>query len=197
MSELRSVCVFCGSRPGARPEYAEAATAMGTAMAEAGLRLVYGGGNVGLMGKVADAVMAAGGEVIGVIPRFMTTRKLDHHGLTELHVVETMHARKAMMAELSDAFAVMPGGIGTLEELFEIWTWAQLGLHAKPCGLLNIAGYYDKLTGFLDSVVTEGFMQPECRTGLAVEATPQALLEALARSAEAAGPCGKPRLERA
>ncbi|WP_337996947.1 TIGR00730 family Rossman fold protein [Oleispirillum naphthae] len=196
MSGLRAVCVFCGSGAGARPEYAAAAAEMGTAVAEAGLRLVYGGGNVGLMGKAADAAMAAGGEVIGVIPRFLTSRKVEHHGLSELHVVETMHARKAMMAELSDAFAILPGGIGTLEELFEIWTWAQLGLHAKPCGLLNTAGYYDGLNAFLDSVVTEGFMQGTSRATLAVAETPRGLLAALARAA-AAGPGGKPRLERA
>lgn len=196
MSGLRAVCVFCGSSAGTRPEYAAAAVEMGTAIAEAGLRLVYGGGNVGLMGKAADAAMAAGGEVIGVIPRFLTSRKVKHHGLSELHVVETMHARKAMMAELSDAFAILPGGIGTLEELFEIWTWAQLGLHAKPCGLLNTAGYYDGLNGFLDSVVTEGFMQGQSRATLAVADTPRDLLAALARAA-ASGPGGKPRLERA
>lgn len=196
MSGLRSVCVFCGSAAGVRPEYAAAAAEMGAAIAGAGLRLVYGGGNVGLMGKAADAAMAAGGEVIGVIPRFLTSRKVEHHGLTELRVVETMHARKAMMAELSDAFAILPGGIGTLEELFEIWTWAQLGLHAKPCGLLNTAGYYDGLNAFLDSVVSEGFMQGTNRATLAVAATPRELLAALERAA-AAGPGGKPRLERA
>jgi len=196
MSGLRAVCVFCGSSAGARPEYAAAAAEMGTAIAEAGLRLVYGGGNVGLMGKAADAAMAAGGEVIGVIPRFLTSRKVEHHGLSELHVVETMHARKAMMAELSDAFAILPGGIGTLEELFEIWTWAQLGLHAKPCGLLNTAGYYGGLNSFLDSVVTEGFMQGRSRATLAVAETPRELLAALARAATP-GPGGKPRLERA
>lgn len=179
MERLASVCVFCGSSPGVRPIYAEAADGFGTALARAGIRLVYGGGNVGLMGRVADAVLAAGGEAVGVIPRFLMNREVGHHGLTELHVVETMHERKALMAKLSDAFAVLPGGIGTFEELFEVWTWRQLGLHPKPCGVLNVGGYYDRLTEFLDVAVTEGFLQPGHREALSVETDPAALLEVL------------------
>ncbi len=179
MERLASVCVFCGSSPGVRPIYAEAADGFGTALARAGIRLVYGGGNVGLMGRVADAVLAAGGEAVGVIPRFLMNREVGHHGLTELHVVETMHERKALMAKLSDAFAVLPGGIGTFEELFEVWTWRQLGLHPKPCGVLNVGGYYDRLTEFLDVAVTEGFLQPGHREALTVETDPATLLAAL------------------
>lgn len=179
MERLRAVCVFCGSSPGARPIYGEAADAFGAALAAAGIRLVYGGGNVGLMGRVADAVLNAGGEAIGVIPQFLMNREVGHRALTELHVVETMHERKALMAKLSDAFAVLPGGIGTFEEMFEVWTWRQLGLHPKPCGILNIGGYYDRLVAFLDTATKEGFLQPGHRAVLEVEETPAALLAAL------------------
>ncbi len=179
MSELVSVCVFCGSSPGIRPAYGAAADALGALMAEAGIRLVYGGGNVGLMGRVADAVMKNGGEAVGVIPRFLMEREVGHSALTEIHVVDSMHERKAMMAKLSDGFAILPGGIGTLEEMFEVWTWRQLGLHPKPCAVLNVEGYYDRMAGFLDHMVTEGFLQPGHRAALEVAATPQDLLAAM------------------
>jgi uncharacterized protein (TIGR00730 family) len=179
MSELVSVCVFCGSSPGARPIYGDAAERFGVLLAEAGIRLVYGGGNVGLMGRVADAVMTAGGEAVGVIPRFLMDREVGHTALTEIHVVESMHERKAMMAKLSDGFAILPGGIGTLEEMFEVWTWRQLGLHPKPCAVLNVGGYYDRMAGFLDDMVTEGFLQPGHRAALAIADTPEDLLAAM------------------
>ena len=190
MAGLASVCVFCGSAAGARPVYAEAAEAFGTALADAGIRLVYGGGNVGLMGRVADAVLRAGGEAVGVIPRFLMDREVGHRGLTEIHIVETMHERKAKMAALSDAFAVLPGGIGTFEEMFEVWTWRQLGLHLKPCGILNVGGYYDKLAEFLDNSVTEGFLQPGHRDALGIAETPEDLLAALAMGPRPAKPNG-------
>ncbi|MEH3085414.1 MAG: TIGR00730 family Rossman fold protein [Xylophilus ampelinus] len=173
------ICVFCGSSPGRLPAYREAAVAFGELLADQGIGLVYGGASVGLMGAVADAARGRGGEVIGVIPRALADRELAHPSLTELHVVGSMHERKAMMAELSDAFVALPGGIGTLEELFEVWTWAQLGHHRKACGLLDTAGYYSALTGFLDHIVAEGFMKPVYREMLRVERTPGAMLEAV------------------
>lgn len=179
MSELVSVCVFCGSSPGVRPAYGAAADAFGALLAEAGIRLVYGGGNVGLMGRVADAVMQNGGEAVGVIPRFLMEREVGHSALTEIHIVDSMHERKAMMAKLSDGFAILPGGIGTLEEMFEVWTWRQLGLHPKPCAVLNVEGYYDRMAGFLDHMVVEGFLQPGHRAALQIAATPQDLLVAM------------------
>lgn len=157
------VCVFCGSRSGDRSIYGEAATALGTRMAHSGFGLVYGGGNIGLMGIVADAALAAGGEVIGVIPRHLLEREVAHAGLSTLHVVDSMHVRKALMAELADVFIAAPGGFGTLDELCEILTWAQLGLHRKPCGLLNTAGYFDPLLGMFDQAVREGFLSPSHR----------------------------------
>jgi uncharacterized protein (TIGR00730 family) len=153
-----SVCVYCGSRPGELPAYAEAARALGTEIGRRGWQLVYGGGRAGLMGEVADAALAAGAPVTGVIPESLMSRELGHRGLTELHVVQTMHERKTMMAERSDAFIALPGGIGTFEELFEVWTWRQLGYHVKPLGLLNVAGYYDTLLGFLTHSREQGFM---------------------------------------
>jgi uncharacterized protein (TIGR00730 family) len=177
---MRRVCVFCGSSSGADPAYAEAARAMGRLMAERGLGLVYGGGNVGLMGVVADAALAAGGEVIGVIPEALMRMEVGHTEVTRLHVVGTMHERKAMMAELSDAFIALPGGIGTLEELFEVWTWGQLGLHPKPLGLLDVAGYYGHLHAFLDHTVAQGFLKDRHRAMVAVEAEPTRLLARLA-----------------
>ncbi len=153
--------------------------ALGTLLARKGIGLVYGGARVGLMGAVADAALAAGGEVIGVIPRALEAREVAHQGLTQLHVVATMHARKAMMAELSDAFVALPGGAGTLEEIFEVWTWAQLGDHRKPCGLLNVAGFFDGLTGFLDHAAGEGFMQGAHRGMLLAAPTPEAMLAAI------------------
>lgn len=177
MSELRRVCVFCGSSPGVRPEYAAAARAMGTLLAERGIGLVYGGGRVGLMGTVADAAMAAGGEVIGVIPEGLMAREVGHAGLTELRVVRTMHERKALMADLSDGFVALPGGAGTLEEAFEIWTWAQLGHHRKPVGILNIDGFYDALVTFIDHQAAERFMRQEHRDMLMVEMQSERLLD--------------------
>jgi uncharacterized protein (TIGR00730 family) len=180
MAVLRRVCVFCGSKHGVRPEYTEAARAMGAALAAAGIGLVYGGGRVGLMGVVADAVLDAGGEVIGVIPDHMSDREIAHYGLTDLRVVGSMHERKALMYELSDGFVALPGGLGTLEELFEITTWSQLGLHAKPTGLLDVAGFYTPLVRFLDQLVTEGFIAVRHRRLLRVADKPSALLEQLA-----------------
>ncbi len=172
------ICVFCGSNPGRLPIYRETAMALGTLLAREGIGLVYGGARVGLMGAVADAALAAGGEVIGVIPCALEAREVAHQGLTQLHVVATMHARKAMMAELSDAFVALPGGAGTLEEIFEVWTWAQLGDHRKPCGLLNVAGFFDGLTGFLDHAAGEGFMKDAHRGMLLAATTPEAMLAA-------------------
>jgi len=180
MAALRRVCVFCGSKPGARPEYADAARALAATLVAAGIDLVYGGGRVGLMGVVADAVLEAGGEVIGVIPDHMSDREIAHYGLTDLRIVGSMHERKALMYELSDGFVALPGGLGTLEELFEITTWSQLGLHAKPTGLLDVAGFYTPLVGFLDQLVTEGFVDERHRRLLRVAADPAGLLELLA-----------------
>ena len=155
------LCVFCGSRPGTDPEYAAAAVEMGQLLARRRVGLVYGGGRVGLMGVVADAAMEAGGEVIGVIPRALAEREIEHRGLTENHIVETMHERKAMMADLSDGFVALPGGAGTLEEIFEQWTWVQLGIHDKPCGFLNVKGYYDPLKAMVELMTSQGFLQPD------------------------------------
>jgi len=174
---IERICVFCGSNSGASPVYAEAARALGETLAERGLGLVYGGGNVGLMGVVADAALAAGAEVIGVIPRALVAREVAHLGLTELRVVGSMHERKALLSELADGFIALPGGIGTLEEWFETWTWAQLGLHAKPFGLLDVAGYYEQLLRFLDHVVGEGFIHPDHRSMVFVETDPGHLLD--------------------
>lgn len=170
------LCVFCGSSPGNQPEYLAAAQQLGTALAKAGIGLVYGGAQVGLMGAVADAALAAGGEVIGVIPRHLVERELAHEGLTTLHEVGSMHERKAMMADLSDGFIALPGGVGTFEELFEVWTWGQLGHHQKPCALFNAAGYYDKLIEFLNHAVTEGFMRQPYRDMLIVDNAAEPLL---------------------
>lgn len=172
-------CVFCGASPGNSPAYQQAATELGHAMADAGIGLVYGGASVGLMGIVANAVLARGGEVIGVIPRFLADKELAHKKLTRLHVVGSMHQRKAMMASLADGFIALPGGIGTLEELFEIWTWAQLGQHQKPCALLNTNGFYDRLTEFLDHVAAEGFIKPPYRNMLIVKNEAGTLLPAM------------------
>jgi len=180
MTTLRRLCVFCGSKHGSRPEYTEAARALGTTLAGAGIDLVYGGGRVGLMGEVADAVLDAGGAVTGVIPHHMSDREIAHYGLTDLRIVGSMHERKALMYELSDGFVALPGGLGTLEELFEITTWSQLGLHAKPTGLLDVAGFYGPLVGFLDQLVTEGFVADRHRQLLRVAGTPAGLLERLA-----------------
>lgn len=183
MTKRLSICVYCGSRPGARPEHGRAAEALGQAIGQRGWRLVYGGGKAGLMGIVADATLAAGGEVVGVIPESLMAREAGHLGLTELHVVQTMHQRKHMMAERADVFIALPGGIGTFEELFEVWTWHQLGYHDQPIGLVNVAGYYDGLLAFLDQVEHEGFMWPAVRGLLDADAEPLALLDRLAAKA--------------
>ena len=177
MFVLRRVCVFCGSSPGVRPGYADAATAMGRELAAQGLGLVYGGGSVGLMGVMADATLEAGGEVIGVIPEHMTSREIAHHSLTDLRVVGSMHERKALMYELADGFVALPGGLGTLEELFEILTWCQLGLHVKPSGLLDVGGYFSRLVEFLDHVTAEGFVKEVHRRLVVVEDRPDRLLD--------------------
>jgi uncharacterized protein (TIGR00730 family) len=173
---IQRVCVFCGSNGGARPEYLAAATALGQQLAAKNIGLVYGGAGVGLMGAVADAVLAASGEVIGVMPRSLVEREVAHTKLRDLRVVGSMHERKATMAELADAFIALPGGLGTLEEFFEVWTWAQLGEHAKPLGMLNVAGYYDPLLVFFDHLVSERFIRPEHRAMVLVEENSEALL---------------------
>src|SRR3712207_4846874 len=177
---MERVCVYCGSSPGARPEYRTAAEELGRALAGRGIVLVYGGGHVGLMGAVADAARAAGGEVIGVIPRALVDREVAHTGLDDLRVVGSMHERNALMADLADAFVALLGGVGTLEELVEIMTWTQLGLHAKPCGVLDVECYYADLLAFLDHAVRERFLRPEHRALLVHADAPAALLDALA-----------------
>lgn len=176
---LHSICVFCGASPGAQPIYRQAAENLGRHLAEQGLRLIYGGGAVGLMGVVADAALAAGGEVIGIIPQSLERAEIGHPGLTRLEVVDGMHARKARMAELSDAFIALPGGLGTLEELFEVWTWGQLGYHRKPLGLLDVGGFYSTLGEFLDHLVSEGFVRSQHRAMLQLGESPHALLQLL------------------
>lgn len=173
------VCVFCGSSSGRAASYRAAAGAFGALLAREQIGLVYGGASVGLMGAVADAARAHGGEVIGVIPEALVAHEVAHRGLDDLRVVGSMHERKALMAELADAFVALPGGIGTLEELFEVWTWGQLGLHEKPCALLDVDGFYAGLTGFLDHVLEQGFLRPAHRSMLIVEADAQALLARL------------------
>ncbi len=160
---MRRLCVFCGSKSGDQPVYSAVARALGQALAARGIALVFGGGHIGLMGVLADAVLAAGGQAIGVIPQALVDKELAHAGLSELHVVATMHERKARMAELSDSFLALPGGYGTADELFEILTWAQLGLHPKPVGLLNVAGFFDPLLAWLDRTVETGFLRPKHR----------------------------------
>ncbi|GHG85324.1 TIGR00730 family Rossman fold protein [Comamonas sp. JC664] len=177
--DVRSVCVFCGSRPGARPEYLEAASLMGTELARRGLTLVYGGASVGLMGAVADAALAAGGKVVGVLPGFLGAKELAHRGLTELHSVDSMHERKALMEKRSDAFIALPGGYGTLDELFEIVTWAQLGLHQKPMGLLDTRGFFQPLLAMARHHAAEGFVPVEQAAPFAVSDSPAALVDRL------------------
>ncbi|MBE9016757.1 TIGR00730 family Rossman fold protein [Chroococcidiopsis sp. CCALA 051] len=177
---MESICIFCGSSTGNRSIYQEAAQAMGEAIARRGLSLIYGGGNVGLMGMVADAALAAGGEAIGVIPKFLVDKEIAHNGLTQLHVVDSMHDRKALMTELADAFIALPGGYGTLEEFCEILTWAQLGLHQKPQGLLNVEGYYDPLLQLFDRAVTEDFLRSELRSLVLESSSSEDLLDLLA-----------------
>jgi len=178
---MQRVCVFCGSSPGARPAYAEATAEMARLLTGDGVGVVYGGGRVGLMGVLADTVMAAGGEAIGVMPQALVDREIGHTGISELRVVGSMHERKALMADLSDAFIALPGGAGTLEELFEVYTWAQLGLHDKPCGLLDVEDYFSGLVGFLDHAVDERFLREEHRAMLIVEREPRALIDRVAQ----------------
>jgi uncharacterized protein (TIGR00730 family) len=174
---VQAICIYCGSNEGNRRDYRDAAAALGQALARRRLTLVYGGGCVGLMGAVADACMAARGRVVGVIPRALLEREVGHRGVSELRVVDSMHERKQLMAELADGFVALPGGIGTLEELFEMWTWAQLGLHRKPVGLLNAGGYFDALLEFLDRSVKSGFIRPKHRAILQVAHDAETLLE--------------------
>lgn len=177
---MKSVCVFCGSSIGIKPTYQLAAQAMGKALAQRGIELVYGGGNVGLMGEVADAAIATGGRVIGVIPEALVAKELAHTGLTHLHIVSSMHERKALMSDLADAFVALPGGYGTLDEFCEMLTWTQLGLQQKPCGLLNVAGYYDNLIAMFDRAVSEQFLCKENRQLVLEEQDPFRLLDLLA-----------------
>jgi uncharacterized protein (TIGR00730 family) len=173
------VCVYCASNDGARPEYVAAAREIGTLIAQQGSALVFGGGRVGLVGAMADAALAAGGEVIGVMPHGLVEREVAHRGLTALHVVDSMHERKALLSDMADAFITLPGGLGTLEELFETWTWAQLGVHQKPIGLLNVAGYFGPLIDMLAHAEGEGFLRGTPRDGLVIETDAARLLERL------------------
>ena len=177
---LRRICVFCGSNAGRRPEYAQAAREMGRVLLDRGIGLVYGGGKVGLMGIVADTVLAGGGEVVGVIPEALMAREVGHAGLTEMHVVRTMHERKALMADRADGFVALPGGFGTFEEFCEVLTWSQLGFHPKPCGLLNVAGYYDPLLALFSHAVDEGFVPPRHRALVIEDTEPARLLDRFA-----------------
>ncbi|SMD15932.1 LOG family protein [Kibdelosporangium aridum] len=174
------ICVFCGSATGTRPLYAAAAADLGKLLATRGITLVYGGASVGTMGIIADAALEAGGEVIGVIPTSMTDREIAHQGLTELHVVGSMHERKAMMAELADGFLALPGGAGTLDELFEIWTWFQIGVHSKPIGIANIDGFYDPLIQMVDHMVAEGFIRADYRDFITVDTDLEKLVSGFA-----------------
>lgn len=176
---MKRICIYCGSSIGNQAIYREMAEAMGALLARRGIGLVYGGGNVGLMGVVADAALAGGGEVIGVIPRSLAEREIAHAGVADLRVVDSMHTRKALMAELSDAFIAMPGGVGTFEEFFEAVTWTQLGVHRKPCGLLNVGGFYAPLAAFIDQAATEGFIKPIHRAMIVVDDDPERLVDSL------------------
>jgi len=178
---MKRVCVFCGSRNGTRDQYVAAARRTGEALARRGIGLVYGGGGIGLMGILADAAVSAGGDVIGVIPKALMAREVAHRGLPDLRVVASMHERKALMAELADAFVALPGGFGTLEEFCEALTWAQLGIHRKPCGLLNVEGFFDPLLSLFDHAVRERFVSPDHRSLVVVEEDPERLLDALSR----------------
>jgi len=175
---MKRVCVFCGSSAGSQTEYRACAEQLGVELTRRKIGLVYGGGNVGLMGEIADAVLEAGGEAIGVIPEHLMTREIGHNRLTKLHVVRSMHERKALMADLSDAFIALPGGFGTLEEFCEVLTWSQLGLHAKPCGIVNVLGYYTPLLAMLDHAVEERFLKPQNRALVLARETPSELLQA-------------------
>jgi hypothetical protein len=174
---MHAICVFCGASAGDRPAYADAARALAALLAERDLTLIYGGGSIGVMGILADAMLAGGGRVIGVLPEHLVRREVAHARVTEMHIVGSMHERKALMARRADAFIALPGGLGTLEELFEVLTWSQLGLHSKPCALLNVDGYYDPLIAFLDGAVARGFVQPRHRDMLLIDAHPARLLD--------------------
>jgi uncharacterized protein (TIGR00730 family) len=176
---IRRLCVFCGASPGRHPDYARIAREVGRALAKESIGLVYGGGKTGLMGEIADATLQAGGEVIGVIPEHLRTREIAHAGLSDLRVVASMHERKATMADLSDGFVGLPGGLGTIEEFFEVATWSQLGIHAKPTALLNVRGYYDLVGRFLEHAVAEGFLRAEHRALITIATDFPAVLEAL------------------
>ena len=178
--DFHTVCVFCGSNQGASDAYRDRTIELGTLIARRGLRLVYGGAKVGLMGALADAALGAGGEVVGVMPRHLVDREVAHEGLSELRIVQSMHERKALMSELGSGFVALPGGLGTLEELFEIWTWGQLGLHRKPYALMNVEGLFDPLIAFLDRLVSEGFVKPAHREMLVVDTDAARLLDRLA-----------------
>jgi len=174
---MKFICVYCGSNPGRVADYRNAARLLGHELADRNLGLVYGGASVGVMGAVADAVLERGGKAVGVIPHALATKEVSHHGLDELFVVDSMHQRKAKMAELSDGFIALPGGWGTIEEIFEMLTWAQLGFHEKPCGLLNVSGYYDQLFGFLENTIAEQFVKPEYRPMIMMDDSPSSLLQ--------------------
>ena len=179
MSKLKRICVFCGASLGGRPDYKKAAEAVGQAIAKRGIGVVYGGASIGLMGTVANAALAEGGDVIGVLPKAIADFEIAHEGLTELRIVGSMHERKTQMADLSDAFIVLPGGIGTLEEMFEVWTWSKLNIHAKPVGLLNVGGFYNQLTSFMDLVTAESFLTDDHRAILQCEEDPDVLIDKL------------------
>jgi uncharacterized protein (TIGR00730 family) len=178
-TEITRLCVFCGTNTGSRPEYGAAARELGTLLASEGIELVYGGASVGIMGELADAAQEGGGHVTGIIPQQLMQKEAAHRGIPDLIVVASMHQRKSQMADLSDGFIALPGGIGTMEGFFEILTWGQLGIHAKPCGILNTAGYFDALIEFLDHAVQEGFLLEAHRNAIMVETNPKALLERL------------------
>ncbi|MCA3018646.1 MAG: TIGR00730 family Rossman fold protein [Rhodocyclaceae bacterium] len=182
MNTLNSLCLFCGASPGADPAYRDAAASFGTTLAHRNIRLIYGGGSVGLMGVAADACLAAGGEVVGVIPRMLMEKEVGHAGVTQMHVVETMHDRKALMTELSDGFIALPGGFGTLDELFESLTWQQLAYHTKPIGLLNVNGFFDALIAFLDHARDERFLRDLHRESLQVDTDLSVLIDKLRRA---------------
>jgi len=177
---MKKICVYCGSSPGRLPEYLESARTLSRELVKREIGLVYGGASVGIMGEIADAVLAEGGEVTGIIPQSLVDKEVFHSGLTELKIVESMHERKALMAEMSDGFIALPGGLGTIEELFEVLTWSQLGFHKKPCALLNVKGYYDNLSLFLKHAVEEQFIKSIHRQMLLVEEKPEKLLESMA-----------------
>ena len=178
--DIKSICVYCGSSPGRDEVYSTAAKALAKSLVERDIKLIYGGASVGIMGMVANSVLQLGGQVVGIIPEALAKKEIAHHGLTQLYITKSMHERKSLMAELSDGFIAMPGGIGTLEELFEVWTWAQLGFHTKPCGLLNVDGYFNSLITFLDQTVIERFVKQDHLSMLLVESAPEPLLNQFA-----------------